>query len=691
MKQELDFIPFTFLSDAERAELRADFVEMRFADRAVIFAQGDLDDRVFLLIEGQVEQWVHFETHSKKIEVIEPGHHFGERAVLLGDRKRAFEARALGSVRCYALSGEAFLALLGRSPVFARAMGQILREKQNIFMAFDRFMAEVLHGVAQGRMDFSALVTRYRALQPALHPHVDDHATIDFDALAYAVRRLPAHVTRTLVWFLADELPLLYSTPQATFEAVGTPSRRRAIYEMMPGKSIVLLRDGISDLVDLLSCLCLMAVEARKIRKRIEDPAILSRLTAFLADPQAQEGAGQAEGGRKPELSLLKSLPFNADEIEGLRRLWPGQVSARLRDMALHHEDFNIDVWKRIGRHNSSQADVWTTQIAEATEELIGHRPNALPKDRRVHIISSNTHSVTNCLSTWLVQQTEAIIAWGEKIDHPLLKGSWGVRQDLAVALSRDYRTSTPSEEARRAAIDEHEGVLELSQTAFTGIRVQLFDTTGLCLRPIDPALTPPPMQSRALLVNIDYAFGQQAEEIIANLIKLFGRNLDSVNVLGKAGGLTGRRGDILMPTAFVRQTDDRFQPLNQAIDLDRLRALSHDRAIHQGPVLTVAGTLLQNRVMLNFYRHLWRCVGLEMEGSYYHRPLEEARELGFVRRDLLMRYLYYTSDLPLMADANLSGSMLAIEGIPPLYAVTREILNGIFDQERARITSPVD
>jgi len=65
---------------------------------------------------------------------------------------------------------------------------------------------------------------------------------------------------------------------------------------------------------------------------------------------------------------------------------------------------------------------------------------------------------------------------------------------------------------------------------------------------------------------------------------------------------------------------------------------------------------------------------------------MEEARVMSFIPDDMQTRFLYYTSDLPLQAEENLSGSMRAIEGIPPLYAITREILNSIFDQERARL-----
>ena len=106
---------------------------------------------------------------------------------------------------------------------------------------------------------------------------------------------------------------------------------------------------------------------------------------------------------------------------------------------------------------------------------------------------------------------------------------------------------------------------------------------------------------------------------------------------------------------------------------------MAGDREIHEGPVLTVAGTLLQNREMLQFNRQIWRCVGLEMEGTFYYRQLQKATSSGLLSGSPTSRILYYVSDLPLDHVANLSGRLRASEGIPPLYAATREILCGIF------------
>ncbi|MFW6234976.1 MAG: DUF6909 family protein, partial [Spirochaetota bacterium] len=190
-----------------------------------------------------------------------------------------------------------------------------------------------------------------------------------------------------------------------------------------------------------------------------------------------------------------------------------------------------------------------------------------------------------------------------------------------------------------------------------------------------------PPRDRRIVLVNIDYAFGEQAEHIIRNLLLLFGRNVASINFLGKAGALVGRRGDILEPTAFIEQSGDLFQPVPEREDRphERLQARVPHSRIHRGPILTVDGTLLQNRIMLNFYRRIRQCIGLEMEGTYYYRQVLESMELGVLSRDVALRFFYYVSDLPLQNDQALSLRMHASEGLPPLYGITRHILDEIF------------
>lgn len=641
-------IPFRYLSREQREALRADISQHRFKAGEVLIRQGDTEDRrVFLLECGTVQVIDNGGAAPKRLRSITAGHYFGERAALF-EEARSAEIRALDEVQVSCISGDHFLRLVHESTPFAQALGKILRDKQGIFTPFDRFRTELLGAVGRGSVDLSHLLDLYRALEPALHPQAASPEKLDPGALAYAVRRLPENVTRTLAFYLTETLPSLYSDPDHRFARVRTAARRRAVYEMIPGKNMVLIRDGLSDLVDLVTCLCLYATEARKIRRGIRD-----------------------RGG-------LDSVS-DAD-VAVLREVWPEDTESRIRDVALHHEDFRIEIYKELNNYNSAHAETWGAQIAAATYELVGCDPGDLPPDTDVHVISSNTHSVSNCLSPWLGPHVERVLAWGEDTGHPLAESSWYDRHDLAYALARDYLEAHPDLKVERAVAEREAGILSLEWTAFTGIAVQLIDTGRVAWGATDPGIPNEAASRPSLIVNIDYAFGEQAEHIIANLASLFGRNLASVNVLGKAGGLQGERGDLIVARGFVEQSNDRYHPVPRGGDADvaRLGRLLPGRTIQEGNVLTVTGTLLQNRKMLHFNRHIWGCVGLEMEGSYYLRHILESMNRGAVSTDLALRFLYYVSDIPLRHDSNLSARLRATEGIPPLYAITREILSGI-------------
>jgi len=304
-----------------------------------------------------------------------------------------------------------------------------------------------------------------------------------------------------------------------------------------------------------------------------------------------------------------------------------------------------------------------------------------LPEDIEVHIVSSNTHSVPNCINPWFTRQAEHILDWAKSVQHPYLAETWTEEQDLLYALARDYFRAFPEKSREMRDLERKQGVLRLDATASTGIEVQVIDLSCMNTKDIDPLLALSCKAKKALLINIDYAFGEQAEHIIHQLILLFGKNITSVNFLGKAGALLGKRGEILVPSAFIEQSHDLFSPVQREdyAELKELRRLSADREVFFGPMLTVMGTLMQNRLMLNFYKRLWKVIGIEMEGVFYHRPVEESKQTGLLDPQTKSRFFYYISDLPLDASHTLSERMKASEGIPPLYTITRHVLRQIF------------
>ncbi len=671
-------MPFRFLPTKLLDEL-APYVELRdFAAGEAIIHQGDTSDRsVYLLDEGLVE--VRDPAGRDRVmEQIGPGHYFGEWEPLF-KVPRLYEIRAVQAARTAVFSGDVFLSMLRGSRAFAQALGTVLREKQGVFQAFDHFDAELKRAVAQGYINITRITPLYRALNPAIHRGAADDRRIDFGALMYAVRRLPQNVTHTFGYLLVDELPQAYTPPEYFFRVIHTDARRRDVWEMLPGKSMVLLRSGLSDLLDLVSCLCLYAVEARKIRKRLQEQRYLMKIQNYLAAEVASGGSGQDTSGLE---ALFHELPFDSEETQRLRQVWPVDTVARLSEIVFHREMFTVDVRRRKRSYNTQRTEIWTSQIAAATRSLLGCDPGSLAPDRPVHIVSSNTHSVVNCLTPWHVEHQSEVLDWARRARPELIEHDWDSPSDCFYAVLRDYLVEHPEAKHDIKQDEDAHGIAGLTETASTGIQVQLIDLSKLAGAKLDPGLPPFGEERNDLIVNIDYAFGEQAQYIINNLLLLFGANLASVSFLGKAGALQGQRGDILIPTAFIEQGSDVFEPLPN-YPTERLMKRFPKRDVFTGPMLTVRGTLLQSREMLQFYREIWGCVGLEMEGAHYYRRIVEAAELGVVSQNVRMRSFYYVSDLPEETTAGLSTPLRAWEGVPPLYGITREVLHDIITGPR--------
>lgn len=656
-------VPFKFLSQRRRRQVADLLVQCKFTEGEHLFSAGTEDERQLYFVAGGVAEAIdESKSPPEVLGKVLAGHYAGEHAALF-ESHRELTVRAATPVVAYRLSAPDFLQLVDEVPAFAQGLGNILKVKQGIFRQYQAIYAQLLTSIHHREFLLSELLPRYRDLQPALHMGLTDRR-VDCAALSYAVARLPATLTETTHYFLTTELPLLYRDPDSKFEAIPTRSRRRSTWKALPGKSIVLLRDGISDITDLLTCLCVYAIEAKKIRDKVSSGQLLKALRR-TPDPDPEE-----------EQQLAAMLDLSAEEVSGLRSIWPTNFWAELRNMLLHHEDIAIDCDFQPEAYNSTAAEVWLGQIREAASGLVDMDDPELD----VHIVSSNTHSVGNCLSPYLRKRRDEILAWG-RTHHPEVEagGHWDNPSDLMYVYAQHWFAENRG--ARKQADQEEHaaGRHRIATNAYTGISVDLFDASRLLDELTDDQVRVVARRERTLIVNIDYAFGQQAEQILSSLLFLFGRRIRSINVLGKAGGLVGARGDLLLPSATLQVPgDELYQLPNTDLSADELQKLAPGRTVHRGPVLTVAGTLLQDRRLLHFYRRIWKSVGLEMEGSFYARTLLRAMCTGVLRDDVVTRFAYYISDLPLGHEANLSLSLAPEEGVPPLYAVTRATLNRV-------------
>ena len=187
-----------------------------------------------------------------------------------------------------------------------------------------------------------------------------------------------------------------------------------------------------------------------------------------------------------------------------------------------------------------------------------------------------------------------------------------------------------------------------------------------------------------AMLLNMDYAFGEEGFFLLNELLEVWGKNIRSIYILGKAGSLVGQRGDIMLPSFFVKQGTGDVYRLENCLRSADFEGLTTSGVHSGGPMLTVAGTFLQNREVLEYFRTHWGALGVEMEGTPYARALEQARLRGRVGHDLRVGVAYYCSDVPLSGD--LLSVPLGEGGLDPVYTTTLAVLRNIFEDLSAHL-----
>jgi hypothetical protein len=175
------------------------------------------------------------------------------------------------------------------------------------------------------------------------------------------------------------------------------------------------------------------------------------------------------------------------------------------------------------------------------------------------------------------------------------------------------------------------------------------------------------------LIINIGYAFGKQGYDIIKCFSMLFGSSISSFAFIGKAGGLIGNRKEILLASKFFNMITKDITTVNpKGINSEDLEKLG--LVVHKGGMLTVPGTILQNQKVLNYYKHIESCVGLEMEGCFYAQAVQEGIDMSLINSKVPTRFLYYVSDLPLDPNSNLAQEGENVswdEGVPTMNAIT--------------------
>jgi hypothetical protein len=516
-----------------------------------------------------------------------------------------------------------------------------------------------------------SLVQSLLVLKPEIYGLIDDEEKVELDGLLYVIERLPRGIDECrFVRLISRE-----GYENSEFEAIVPPKRRRNCYRVDQHQMYVEMTRGRSDIYDILTHLTFISVEAEKILrnsidtknrekldwKRLEDIVQkeernekfnLEAAYSYLANIIGRTYEETKEACLKFDAARTKSL-FNI--IYHLGKLAMDESNGMDREIT-----FSATLRERVGHH--VYGELWANHIKQILFDK-----NLL--SRPIHIISANLHSITNTIFG-----TQAL---GLKSFEELEAMAAGMSQKVG---------QDKMKKVQQYALKN--GLIEIPDTSGTNIGVQLIDTALMSGNEIAPGVSMNIKDNaqKPVIFVMDYAFGEQAFECLDELLKPFEKdgvayhlNVDSVNIMGKAGILKGGKGDLMIPTAHVFEgTTDNYPIQNQFTLAD---FEGYGLQVFEGPMITVLGTSLQNKDVLKYFMESsWNAVGLEMEGAHYQKAVQAAAQIRkSTNENLVVRYAYYASDNPLETGSTLASGSLGMEGVRPTYLISWKILEKIF------------
>ncbi|QTA80621.1 Uncharacterized protein dnl_29310 [Desulfonema limicola] len=512
-------------------------------------------------------------------------------------------------------------------------------------------------------------------LSPEIYGSMNDSRIVELNGLEYVIDRLPRGIEECTRIILTEEEQF----GNSVFEKVEPLKRRRSCYQINNKEMCFAITRGLSEIYDILTHLTFLDIEARKIYKRIKDEAGDKTLEWKELEKTATADAVLEKG-------TLEQAIWNLSIVLGRSYFETRKSYDYFESNKIKHKSNNglfsliYHLGKRIEDEMESKDNAQIIYLTPSLMSVIGHQKYGknwaddikakLHKlgliTRPLHIISANLHSILN-----LVYGFSAI-----KADQ---RGNFNGNIYDLVQLLRN-RGNVVLEYAKQ------NGLYEILDKSGTHIDCQLIDTSyleSMAFYPeinIDPELI---KKEKPVLLVMDYAFGTQAFEVMDSLLNPYLSdnnsnlmNVISVSVMGKAGILPGNKGDIMLATAHVIEgSSDNYIFENDLQKSD----FNNEIDIYTGPMITVLGTSLQNRDMLERFQASWNTIGLEMEGGHYQRAINAAIIKGHISNKIKVRYAYYASDNPMISGQTLAAGEMGDEGIKPTYMVTKVILEKIF------------
>lgn len=522
------------------------------------------------------------------------------------------------------------------------------------------------------------LTEALKQLSPEIYGSMTDARIVELKGLEYVLDRMPKGIEKcSRIILTAQE-----DFKETSFTKIVPLKRRRVSYAVSKNEVCFVITTGKSEIYDILTHITFLNIEAQKIyrqaRMRVDEVSSewleLERIVAkekILNNEELEQAIwnlsivlGRTYKETRETYDYLEKNRIERNTNNGLFNIIYG-IGKRVMDerTVVNNE---LTVYFTPSLHEMINHQKYASLWAEKLKESLGRLHY---QGRPVHVISANMHSMRN-----LLFGPKVLADAGERVPDNIYE---------MVRAVRDKEFSLD-------AFEEEPGFIYQQDESGSNIDVNIIDLSLIDEKHIHPSLKINfdfIKETEPVLLVIDYAFGTQAFDIMDELLNPYrfnggeiSLNVKSISIMGKAGVLPGKKGDIMLASAHVMEgTADNYIVQND------LTAADFDGSVdvHTGPMVTVLGTSLQNRdVLERFYSSNWRAVGLEMEGGHYQRAISGAIIQRHIPADMKTRYAYYASDNPMVSGETLASGPMGDEGIVSTYMISKVILEKITNHD---------
>jgi hypothetical protein len=462
-----------------------------------------------------------------------------------------------------------------------------------------------------------ALEDALRTLSPEIYGTMNDPKSIELKGLEYILERLPRGIEECHRFVLTAKEDL----DSTSFEKIQPPKRRRISYRVSEKEMCFVITRGSSEIYDILTHMTFLYIEAKKLHEHLRDD---SNPTKEWKELEKIVDLGADLSGKdldKAIWSLSVLLGRTYHETKETYEYFEKSRTETNANNGLLSIVYNLG--KRLADERENH-DMFTVYFTPSLVDVMLHQ---------------------SYCKRWAALVKDAV--WNSGLQNRPLHI---ISANMHSVLNLIYGYGAVKDEQKKKDSEElYNFIQDMSDEAGL-IKDQAFEAMDELLQPGDEG------DSQRIL------------------------DVHSISVMGKAGILPGKKGDIMLASAHVLEG----VPHTYIVENDLSKEDFDDSVnVYVGTMVTVLGTSLQNKdVLEKFQTTTWRAVGLEMEGGHYQRAVDAAIVREHISKDVKVRYAYYASDNPLKSGQTLASGALGREGIRPTYMITKAILEKILSPD---------